>query len=275
MTMEKVPFRGKPKSWWHKDWSGTLDKCPLSVFESWHQCFDYVKPFSLCVVKSSWKLFSLYLIKFKLLVHWPTEPLYLMRSWTKVIRLVMVINWNGNDISELSASSDYLDPSFLIMRPYAVPFLWSWLWFNTDSWSDYETSHTVSLKDKTLLLGSLYTSWGSHHFRHDTHTFVSHSSRVLTWPPLCIIHRALYTHGFVALGVCHIPFLPVTLHRFKTDNLTILPASYVTPGTWWEMTDWKSSRRLILWKVWQGLLGFFPSSLATALLAGRSLSFRL
>lgn len=35
----------------------------------------------------------------------------------------MVINWNGNDISELSASSDYLDPSFLIMRPYAVPFL--------------------------------------------------------------------------------------------------------------------------------------------------------
>lgn len=138
-----------------------------------------------------------------------------------------------------------------------------------------ETSHTVSLKDKTLLLGSLYTSWGSHHFRHDTHTFVSHSSRVLTWPPLCIIHRALYTHGFVALGVCHIPFLPVTLHRFKTDNLTILPASYVTPGTWWEMTDWKSSRRLILWKVWQGLLGFFPSSLATALLAGRSLSFRL
>lgn len=34
-----------------------------------------------------------------------------------------------------------------------------------------------------------------------------------------------------------IPFHPVTLHHLKTDNLTILPASYETLSARWEMTD--------------------------------------
>lgn len=46
--------------------------------------------------------------------------------------------------------------------------------------------------------------------------------------------------------VCCIPFHPVILHHLKTDNLTILPASYESLSARWEMTDLKSSRRATL-----------------------------
>lgn len=94
---------------------------------------------------------------------------------------------------------------------------------------------------QTQRSGSLYTTCGSWHLIHDTHAL-----SFLTRPPPHTIHRALNADGITALNVFCIPFHPVTLHHLKTDNLTILPASYETLSARWEMTDLKSSRRATL-----------------------------
>lgn len=106
-------------------------------------------------------------------------------------------------------------------------------------------------------------NWGSWHFRHDTHThtFLCHTSRALTWSPPHTIHRALYADRITVLNLYCIPFHPITLHHLKTDNLTILPASYETLSARWEMTDLKSCRRATLQEGLTGpgcILSLFP-----------------
>lgn len=110
---------------------------------------------------------------------------------------------------------------------------------------------------------SLYTTCGSRHLRHETHT-PSFLERSRATASACCSQGSI-----AALSVLCVPFHPVTLHHLKTDILTILPASYETLSARWEMTDLRSSRRDII----EGLGGSPHPRLATAALAERILSF--
>lgn len=147
-------------------------------------------------------------------------------------------NCNCNSICELSAPSGYLDLSW-----------WSGAWpcpsLSVCSW------HGLRAENRPQLWPP---KWPTAPFckisRDQVHFIlpegVGTSSMTRTRPPLHSICRALYADRITALNVCCIPFHPVTLHHLKTDNLTILPASYETPSARWEMTDLKSSKRATL-----------------------------